>query len=100
MSEPNPEATTEAHTALTHALQHLRHAMRLTTSTDRLIVAGGPEAPETQRCAALYADIAAAARSCANLIDHLDGFRAPGVGERRQAVFDAAKRRHPAGTGL
>lgn len=99
MSAPNPEATTEAHTALTHALQHLRHAMRLTTSTDRLIVASGPESSETQRCAALYADIAAAARSCANLIDHLDGFRAPDVGERRQAI-DAAKQRHPAGTAL
>lgn len=91
MSAPNPEAT-EAHTTLTHALQHLRHALRLITTSDLLIVASDPDASETQRCAALYADIAAAARSCANLIDHLDGYHTPGI--------DAAKRRHPAGTAL
>ncbi|WP_231588581.1 hypothetical protein [Mycobacterium nebraskense] len=73
MNATTPEASTEERTTLTHALGHLRHAMRLIASTDRLIVAGDPEGPATQRCAALYADVAAAARSCANLLDHLDG---------------------------
>ncbi|UGT94871.1 hypothetical protein KN246_15890 [Mycobacterium intracellulare] len=95
-----PIIPTESHTALTHALQHLRHAMRLVTTTDRLIVASAPANPATQRCAILYADIAAAARSCANLIDHLDGYGgALSLDERRQTVA-AAMERHPAGSAL
>ncbi|TAM63978.1 hypothetical protein [Mycobacterium sp.] len=94
-----PIIPTEAHTALTHTLQHLRHAMRLITSTDRLLVAGAPDGPATQRCAVLYSDIAAAARSCANLLDHIDGYSTPALDDRRQAIA-AAMERHPAGTAL
>lgn len=94
----NTGTPTEAHAALTETLQHLRHALRLIT-TDRLIVGGDPESPATQRAALLYADIAAAARNCANLIDHLDGFHVPELEDRRQAIF-AAKERHPAGSAI
>ncbi|TAM67446.1 hypothetical protein [Mycobacterium sp.] len=91
--------TTEAQTALTHSLQHLRHALRLVTTTDRLIIAGAPESLATQRCAVLYSDIAAAARSCANLLDHLDGYGTPSLEDRRQAIA-AAMDRHPAGSAF
>ncbi|MES3665238.1 MULTISPECIES: hypothetical protein [Mycobacterium] len=97
---PNNTTPTEAHTALTHALQHLRHALRLITNTDRLIVAGDPESLATQRCAVLYADLAAAARSCASLIDHLDGFPLyPLLDDHREAIA-AAMSKHPAGNAL
>lgn len=84
-----PIIPTETYTALTHVQQHLRHALRLITRTD-LITTGDPESPATQRCAVLCADIAAAARGCANLLDHLDGFYVPEI--------DEAKQRHPAGS--
>lgn len=80
----SPETTaTEAHTALTHALQHLRHALRWR----------GPRHPRPRRRHARRAarrgaglcDVTAVARSCADLLDHLDGYSAEG-----------AKRRHPA----
>lgn len=88
--------TAEAHTALTHALQHLRHALRC---TGRAIADLGEGTPAAARGAELSADVAAAARACANLIDHLGGFHVPDVGDHLQAI-DEAKRRHPAGTAL
>jgi hypothetical protein len=78
----SPETTaTEAHTALTHALQHLRHALRC---AGRAIPDLGEGTPAARRGAELY-DVTAVARSCADLLDHLDGYSA-----------DEAKRRHPA----
>lgn len=83
MSAPTPQTTTEAHTALTHALQHLRHALRC---TGRAITDLGEGTPAAVRGVELSADVAASARSCANLIDHLDGYGVPALDERRQAI--------------
>lgn len=88
--------TTEAYTALDNALQHLRHALRCAGRALPYLAEGTPTAAH---CAELYADIAAAARSCANLLDHLDGYGAPSLDDRRQAIDDA-KQRHPAGRAL
>lgn len=66
--EDNPRALLE------NALQHLRHALRLITNTNQLVVGGTLESQATQRCAVLYTDVTTAARSCADLIDHLDGY--------------------------
>ncbi len=92
----NTATTPAAHTALTHALQHLRHALRC---AGRAVPALGEDATAALLGGELCGDVAAAARSCANLIDHLEGYRVPDVGERRQGI-DAAKQRHPAGTAL
>lgn len=81
----NTATTPEAHTALTHTLQHLRHALRCTV---RAIPDLGEGTPAALRCTELCVDVTAAARSCANLIDQLD------------AQLHAAMQRHPAGTAL
>lgn len=74
MSAPNPKAiNTEAHTALTHALEHLRRALQCTGRALPDLAEGTHAA---RRCAELCADVTAAARSCANLLDHLDGYGA------------------------
>ncbi|MCV7051113.1 hypothetical protein H7H82_10975 [Mycobacterium heidelbergense] len=91
-----PETTTEAYTALANALQHLRHALRC---TGRAIPDLGEATPAALRGAELCVDITAAARSCANLLDHLDGYGTPSLDDRRQAI-DEAKERHPAGGAL
>lgn len=81
-----PETTTpDAHTALTHALQHLRHALRC---VGRAIPDLDEGTLAAARCAALTVDITAAARGCAGILDRLD------------AEIGAAKDRHPAGTAL
>lgn len=86
--------TTEAHTALTHTLQHLRHALRC---AGRAIPDLGEATPAAQRGAELCVDITAAARACANLLDHLDGYGAPALVDRRQAI-DKATQRHSTGS--
>ncbi|MBI2696162.1 hypothetical protein [Mycobacterium nebraskense] len=73
MSAPNPTTTTTIgpHTALTHALEHLRHALRC---AGRALPDLGECTPAALRGAELCADVSAAARACANLLDHLDGY--------------------------
>ncbi|MEE3753412.1 hypothetical protein [Mycobacterium intracellulare] len=85
---------TEAHTALTNALRHLRHALRC---AGRSMADLGEATPAALRAAELCVDVTAAARACANLLDHLDGFRSPALDDRRQAIGEA-KQRHPAGS--
>ncbi|WP_201408426.1 hypothetical protein [Mycobacterium paraintracellulare] len=88
----------DVYTALTHALQHLRHALRC---TGRAMSDLDDGTPAVLRGAELCADINAAARNCATLLDHLDGYRCATVLDdgRRQAV-DAAKQRHRVGNAL
>lgn len=79
----NPTAP-PAHAALTNTLQHLRHALRC---AGRAIPDLGEGTPAALRGGELCADVAAAARSCANLLDHLDGYAGGSPG-------------HPAGVAL
>ncbi|ORV90674.1 hypothetical protein AWC11_12080 [Mycobacterium interjectum] len=81
-----PDTTTpDAHTALTHALQHLRHALRC---VGRAIPDLDEGTLAAARCAALTVEIAAAAGGCAGILDHLD------------AEIDAAEECRPAGRAL
>lgn len=63
----NTATPTEAHTALTNALQHLRHAGRCAALAFRA------SDDHAAACAAVHGDILAAGRAVANLIDRLDG---------------------------
>lgn len=90
----NNTIPTDVYTPLTHALQHLRHALRY---TGRAMADLDDGTPAVSRGAVLCADINAAARACANLLDHLDGYGVPSLDDRRQAIA-AAMDRHPAGS--
>lgn len=94
----NTATTPEAHTALTHALQHLRHALRCAGRAIPELAEGTPAAAH---CAKLCADVTAAACSCANLLDHLDGYGAAhALNEAHREGIDAAAPPHPAGRAL
>lgn len=94
----NTATAPEAHTALTHTLQHLRHALRC---AGRAMADLDEQTLAALRCAELCADVTAAARSCANLLDHLDGYGAAhALNEAHCQGIGAAALPHPAGRAL